>query len=237
MDPPFPSEMLPVIERYLANEAQELPQDWIVDAVYREGLFMPLQRKNELRRMLELAAAQNPRTLMEIGADKGGGFYHWIKCLPTLELAIAAEIRGTPYSAAFERTFRHIEFGWLPESSYAPAGVDKVRRQLNGRTLDVLFIDGDKSNFLADFQAYLPMLSPQALVLLHDIRDPGPGAAFRQLQTLYYTAEIIDTTEAVWALARERAGIPPSGSYEGWLRHWKGASCGVGVVFVNLPRG
>lgn len=236
MDAPFPTAMLPAIEQFLAVEPAAPPQDFICEDVFDLDLFAPLQRKNELRGMLRLAAAQSPQVVMEIGADKGGGLYHWCRCLPTVELVIGAEIRGTPYHQAFERAFPHLKFGWISASSYAPESVARVETILAGRPIDVLFIDGDKANFLADFQAYLPYLAPQPLVFLHDIRDPAPGQAFRQLQSIYQTAEIVDTTESAWAVARQRAGIPPRNNYEAWLRHWKGASCGVGVVYVNLPR-
>jgi len=246
MDAPFPPEMLPEIERFLAGDAARLPGLDVYQDVFDTGLFFPLQRQAETAEMIRVVREIEPRVVFEIGADKGGGFYHWVKCIPTVEIAIACEIRGTPYAAAFERAFPGVSFFWCPWGSRERKTVDAVEaalgfhrdsysRDCDSTRIDVLFIDGDKVTMYEDFVTYEPIVRRGGVVFVHDITDPAPGAAFRKMQAhpaVRHSRIIHDVSDVEAALARERAGIPPSGSHEGWLRHWKGASCGVGVLYL-----
>lgn len=233
MDADFPAEMMPEIEAFLAEDYKRPRGRDIYDEVFETGLFFPLQRKRELIKMIDLAREVDPpRTVMEIGADKGGGFYHWCKCFTTVHRAICNEIRGTPYAAAFEAAFEEIEFCWAPGSSRDPANIAKIRDFLDGTAIDVLFIDGDKDGMLKDFDTYLPMMKKGGLVLLHDVRDPGPAKAFAALSKRYKTRHILDISEVEEALERAARGVPAANAHEGWLRYWQGASCSVGVIRV-----
>ena len=53
--------------------------------------------------MLAIANKYSPTTIYEIGADKGGGLYHWCMSCPTVKHVIACEIRGLPYKELFEK--------------------------------------------------------------------------------------------------------------------------------------
>ncbi len=237
LDGPFPPGMVAEIERFLTTEAQRPAGQDLYPEVFGTATFFPLQRQAELVRMMQLARSLNPRVVMEIGADKGGGLYHWCKCLPSVERVIACEIRGTPYADAFSKAFPHLDFLWLPQSSYATETVQRVRKWLGGDpydgsdTIDCLFIDGDKSYFDLDFYTYRPLLSRKALVFFHDILDPEPYKGFEKARRVYEWMQIIDRRDAVAALEREGKGLSIANAHEGWLRHWKGASCGVGVLF------
>lgn len=210
--------------------------------VFQRPDFFPLQRQYEMREMIRIARKVNPSTIMEIGTDKGGSLYHWCMCLNATRV-IACEIRGTPFRGDFERAFPHIQFLWLPYSSYGEAltyrkGItqptpDVVAEWLDDKhQLDCLFIDGDKLKFTLDFDLYRPMVSDKGVVFMHDIQDsPGPKESFQTVIKRGYSYKaVIDTRESETALQRERDGFPASTSYEGWLRHWRGRSCGVGVI-------
>lgn len=232
MDAPFPSEMLPEIERFLAGDAARPTGLDVYQDVFETGLFFPLQRQAETAEMIRTARAIEPRVVVEIGADKGGGFYHWVKCLPTVERAIACEIRGTPYAAAFERAFPLVSFRWCPWGSRDVRTRDTVARWA---PIDVLFIDGDKATMYEDFLVYEPGMRRGGIIFVHDVTDPAPGKAFREMQKHPKVREsrvIHDVSDVDAALGRERAGVPPSGSHEGWIRTWRGKSCGVGVLYL-----
>jgi hypothetical protein len=239
MDAPFPSGMLKCIEVFLQEDSHRPVGCDIYDEVFETSLFFPLQRKRELVRMMQLARHLNPVTVMEIGSDKGGGLYHWCKCLPTVRNVIAAEIRGTPYSSLFEQTFPDKNFLWL-ESSYAQESIQQVWEWMYTQSpdlsnsiagIDCLFIDGDKLEFLTDFDVYYPLLRRPAMVFLHDITDREPQRAYQTLLVRGYRhEEIIDRSEGEEAY--ERAGLPRN-AYDAWLKHWAGNSCGVGVIYVD----
>lgn len=212
-------------------------QEWLPRMNSIPDLFMsplhPLQRIREMQWMHRRAASIQPRVVMEIGADKGGSVWAWAHALPDVERLIASEIRGTPYVPLLcEATGREI-LG-LNGSSYDPRSVESVRKWLAGDRIDVLFIDGDKSLFDVDFDAYLPLMNPEGLVFFHDINDRPPKFSYDAVCARGYRhGEHIDTTESWEAVARAEQGLPIDSGYEGWLRHWRGASCGVGLVYLS----
>lgn len=222
----YPQNMVAEIEHFLSTESSRANYygPSIFEGVYRSNLFFPLQRRLEMARMLEIAERVRPQVIMEIGCDKGGSLYHWSKLRP--QLMIACEIRGIPYQSAFAKAFPNVQFAWMERSS-RPAPNLKMK-------INVLFIDGDKSAMLEDFDAYLPLMHSKGVVFLHDIQDGGPRRAFELIKGRGYRTEmIIDITESTEALARAEAGVPPANPHEAWLRHWRGRSCGVGVVYLE----
>ena len=173
-----------------------------------------------------------PVTVMEIGTDKGGGLYHWCMSLPTVKNVIACEIRGTPYATEFSKAFSGLRFIWYPTSSQNVGIKNWVKD--SGILLDVLFIDGDKLGFKKDFDLYRPLVRKGGIIFLHDIRDRGPKESWEEIiqETDLRYETIIDIEDSNEAMKRERDNVPCASAHEGWLRHWRGRSCGVGVVYV-----
>lgn len=233
MDQPFPSGMTEHIEGLLANDGMYPCGLDYYPHIFDSDLMFPLQRIGEMRWMLSKAWSICPETVLDIGSDKGGGLYHWCKGLTTLKTVIACEIRGLPYASAFEKAFPHIRFLWIEDSSYAPQTVKRVEAFLNDRPIDVAFLDGDKSYFDADFNCYHTLVRPGGLVFVHDIQDEAPRDGYNKILAHGYGhEEFIDKTDTAWTLDRERRNIPPSTAHEKWLRHWRGRSCGVGLIYL-----
>lgn len=258
MDAPFPEAMLGDIQKFFKEVHPGLsPGEDLYQEVFQTQLFFPLQRQAELSSMMWIARQFNPQVVCEIGADKGGGLYHWCQCFPSVRKIIGVEIRGTPYARDFEEAFPHIEFCWYGGHSRAPALHSHLWRWLNrrGRNLpdiadgqpgykereeefiDVLFIDGDKLTMVEDFDSFRPLMNPKGVVFIHDVQDREPREAFEKLINRGYAWQrIVLTHDAEHAMAREKQGIPPATPHEGWLRHWKGRSCGVGVIYLDPAR-
>lgn len=239
MDAPFPTEMMPYIEKFFIEVHPTLiPGQDLYPEVFETSLFFPLQRKKEMRQMIRLAKSIHPKTIMEIGCDKGGGLFHWCMCCPTVERVIANEIRGTPYNSFFREAFRHIDFYWMESSSR----LDHIQRytflkwatKVSSEGIDVLFIDGDKTKMVEDFDAYLPMMNKEkGIVFIHDIQDREPKKAFETIRDRgYKTTTILDTREVGETLERQRL-LQPLNAYDKWVLHWCGRSCGVGIIFVG----
>lgn len=240
MDDPFPAGMVECIEWFLRDVHPKLtPGLDICEEAFATDLFFPLQRQAELRAMMKIARVVDPVTVMEIGADKGAGVYQWLQCLPTVKKIIACEIRGCPYNYALQGAFKNVDMYWLPCSSQQAGIKGMVNDWLNAKGaawIDVLFIDGDKGSYLKDFDAYLPMMNPSGIVFMHDIHEPRSAmrAAFEAVKARgYRTQEIIDVSDSMAALKREAEGVPPTNPHEAWLRHWRGFSCGVGVIWLD----
>jgi hypothetical protein len=232
-DEPLPYGLVEEIARVLREDLTPTGLN-LYDAVFESGLIFPLQRRGELAAMMATARRITPRTIMEIGADKGGGVYHWIKGhLPSRFIGI--EIRGTPYGDLFEAAFSPMRCKWISGSSYDERVVADVAAWLQGDLIDVLFIDGDKAMFHADFLAYLPLVRPGGIIFMHDVRDDAPGAAFRLAACHPRVRDHLgteSTLEVLESVARNVDGIPAQNEHENWLRHWRGRSCGFGVLWV-----
>lgn len=234
-DAPFPKEMMPCIERFFREVHPTLkPGQNFYQEVFDTDLFFPLQRQRELASMIRLARTIEPKTVMEIGADKGGGLYHWCMCLPSVKNVIACEIRGTPYEHEFEKAFPNLNFFWCRDSQDSIDEDGEPMFQWLPGKIDILFIDGDKTKMYEDYKLHRPVMNKGGLIFIHDIRDIGPNLAWRKIQKEqperpesadWDTCEILDVTDYEYIKDRE-----PWTSHEQWLKHWRGRSCGVGVV-------
>ena len=218
---------------YLSTD--DLPRgDDLYEGIFQRAQTLALQRKDEIRGMMRVARTIRPKVVMEIGTDRGGSFYNWIKCQDTVERAIASELRGVPFAEPFREHFPNVDILAISGSSYAPEQVASVSSWLGNDTIDCLFIDGDKSGFDKDFDAYLPLLSDPAIVFMHDINGDGAFVrVFERLSKKYPSGRIIDTSECVPEMVRVKCGTPPESDYHAWMRHWLKTSCGVGILWVS----
>lgn len=221
-------------EGMLEKWAEVLPSSSIAE-VFKWSEIMPLQRRRELHTMLEIGSSWDTEVYMEIGADKGGTLFSWLVDNRTLKKVIACEYRGTPYKELFEKHFPHIQFLWLEGSSHVPQAKAQVEEFLEGRTIDCLFIDGDKNAFDQDFDMYLPLITRGGgMIFIHDIYDrsgKSPCAkVFRELAKKYTCSTIINLTESVMAKHAAELEWESSGCYEDWLRAG-GDDCGLGVFY------
>lgn len=226
-------------EKFMLAEPFRRSGDDSYRDIFNNGWLFPLQRVNETAAMIRLARELKPRVVMEIGSDKGGGFYHWIKGLPSVKRAVAIEYSGVPFASAFERMFPEVDFHFIHASSYELATVESVRHFLAEDKFDCIFIDGDKGRTRDDFEAYVSMVRPGGLIFIHDVEQsiykgavPNPSEAFYELRKRYKLSVILDGREGMDAETRERGGEVPTSSYETWLRTWKWNSCGVGIVHI-----
>jgi len=233
MDAPLPTNLNEAWEQFFLSEDSRKPNHDSYDDIFDDGTLFPLQRKRELEKMVHAARLKDPKIVAEIGADKGGGLYHWCKSLESsVKKVIACEIRGTPYKKLFEKAFPEIDFLWLPQSSYSEATVNIVYDWLGEDKIDTLFIDGDKSLFATDFYTYRPMMRERGIVFMHDIQDQAPGGAYKKvlLDNNYDICTIIDKSESEESVIRKNQGEEATSAHERWLRIWEGRSCGVGVI-------
>lgn len=233
MDAPLPEGLVDAWISYLGNDNQRPRGESLYHEVFDHPILFPLQRKAETSKMIRLAQSLRPKVIYEIGSDKGGSVYHWVKGVPTIKRMISCEIRGVPYMHAFNGAFGDVDFLWMAESSYADTTIDRVKTWLGDDKIDILFIDGDKGAFLKDFWAYHPMMATDGVVMMHDVVDEPMKSAFNSVSELYSNIHIRDISEVSEIIERENASIPPASSYEGWLRYWKERSCSVGVVFLG----
>jgi cephalosporin hydroxylase len=135
-----------------------------------------VQKATELDAFAPLLEALQPKTIMEIGVDRGGTTWFLSHFAPRI--------------IAVDKHF------WNPVPHVSSCSVELIRgdtndeavfRRLKDEMVDVLFIDGDHTfaGVAADFITYSQLLSTDGLVVFHDIaatKDSGIGVpAFWEL--------------------------------------------------------
>lgn len=131
----------------------------------------------EIESVLNLIAESRPRVLCEIGTFDGGTSLLFSRFLPTVEnmLCIDLYVKNKAFLKLLAPPKQSLYFLDMP--SYTDATVNKVRKHLNGKMIDVLFIDGDHryEGVKKDFLYYRSLVREGGLILLHDIKESDGG--------------------------------------------------------------
>jgi cephalosporin hydroxylase len=159
--------------RELRAEVEGRPIDEVVDMCLRHEAFSANQKHAEITALLRVLCPLPPRVVLEIGAFKGGTLFLFSTVaapdasLLSIDLGfVPRQLRVYPH---FARRGQHIQL--LAADSHAEATLKRVRKWLNGRMIDVLFIDGDHS-FLGvsrDYEMYSPFVRKGGVIAFHDI--------------------------------------------------------------------
>lgn len=249
MDAPLPADLVPQWEKFLSDpsigiidrrdrlalKGAEQGESLVIDEIFDHPLLYPLQRRREMELMMRFARKRQPKVVMEIGADKGGSFLHWVVSLPTVRKAIAIEIRGTPYADLFRQAFPDVEFLFIPQGSRDPMVRAQVVEFLGEDRIDIAFLDGDKSAFGQDFDHYRDLMERErGVMMLHDVNgDAPPVRVFKSLQQHFRSEMLLDVSEGIEAQERKRKGEKPRTGHDHWNMIWGATSCGVGIVHVG----
>jgi predicted O-methyltransferase YrrM len=137
----------------------------------------PVQIESEITELFNTVKDRNPKVICEVGTDRGGTLYLWSKSVRPDGLVISIDLPRT-YRKSLNRFFRFAFFEkkriyFLRENSQSLTCQERVRRILNGKPIDFLFIDGDHSYEGAkkDFLLYAPFVKKSGIIAFHDILD------------------------------------------------------------------
>jgi predicted O-methyltransferase YrrM len=168
------------------------PLDDALEYVYstRPGSLKlaPNQVRSELRAFLELVRQIEPRAVVEIGTALGGTLFLLTRVaaadaiLVSVDLSSARDLsygggdvaqRGPLYEA-FALDAQRVHF--VAGDSHDPSTRSAIEQRLEGRKVDVLFIDGDHSaaGVARDFELYADLVREGGLIAFHDIVE-GPA--------------------------------------------------------------
>lgn len=146
------------------------------------GAILANQNPNEIGAVCRRLMERPPKTVVEIGTAKGGTLYLWSRLVQPGGLVISIDKPGGPGSVRpvtlnVYRSFglgRRVHVHTLARDSHAESTHAELRRMLDGRRVDFLFIDGDHSyeGAKADFWDYQQFLAEDALIGMHDIGIP-----------------------------------------------------------------
>ena len=119
--------------------------------------------------------------MLEVGTEKGGTFFLLTRVATPDALLLSLDLPVGQMSAypawreplyrGFVRERQRTEL--VREGSHAPRTFEKVKDLLAGRSIDLLFIDGDHSynGVKKDFEMYSPLVAKDGTIAFHDIVD------------------------------------------------------------------
>lgn len=185
----------------------------------------PMQVESEIRAFLEAVAAEPPRTVLEIGTGRGGTLFLLARAVDERALLVSidapegdAAFCGRPAYKRRDRLYRALgrpeqQIAYISADSHDDATKARVQEALNGRPLDLLFIDGDHTleGVEADYRMYAPLVRSGGLVAFHDI-VPGPP-------------EAVGGVPAFWAQTRRPDSLE-------FVADWEQGCCGIGALRV-----
>ena len=177
------------------------------------GLLRPLQDPVELERFLRRAASVHARTVVEIGTARGGTLF-LLSCVAEPDARIVSiDLPAGPFGGGYPPwkglIYRHLadarqSLRLIRGDSHKPETFRRAAEALEGREVDLLFIDGDHSyeGAKTDFLKYRSLVRPGGLVVFHDILDsrydPSVNVAplWRELAGQYEVEEIVASPDA-----------------------------------------
>jgi len=185
-----------------------------------DAVIRPTQIPSEIESLLRYVQPLRPRTVLEIGTDRGGTLFLFATVAGDDAVLVSVDLPLGPFGGgyaklrsglyrAFARRGQHIEL--LRQDSHDPRTVEAVARILGGRLVDLLFIDGDHSyeGVAADFRLYAPFVRDGGSIVFHDI-VPGSaehvGGAPRFWQELK-ASEVVTELVADWEQGGYGLGI------------------------------
>ncbi len=180
------------------------------------GILRPLQVKSEIRGALEEIEKLRPKVVLEIGTAGGGTFFMLSRAAHPEAHLISVDLPsgrwGGGYQAWKVPVFRKLilqgqRADFVRADSHAPGTLARVQGLLDGRKVDVLFIDGDHSyaGCKQDFESYSTLVRPGGLVLFHDIAKHPPAddchvdRVWGELSRQYESQEFIEDRAQGWA--------------------------------------
>ena len=172
-----------------------------------------LQVPDELLGFAALAVEREPRTVCEIGTYNGATSL-FLCGLSSVERFVGMDLRPLNRREMTALAPRRVEFTLLEGSSRNLR--DQVHDGLQGRAIDLLFIDGDHSyeGARADLLDYRELVRPGGLIAFHDIVPDNAGGT--------------GNSGGVPILWREIRGS--YGKRWEFVRDWNQDGMGIGVV-------
>jgi predicted O-methyltransferase YrrM len=146
----------------------------------------PWQVKGEIARFMRIVESEPPATVLEVGTASGGTLFLLTRVAAPDALLVSVDLRRgqfgggypswrAPLYRSFARKAQRVRL--VRGDSHAAGTRQRIARVLEGRPLDLLFVDGDHSyeGVKQDVADYAPLVRPGGIVAFHDIVPGGPG--------------------------------------------------------------
>jgi predicted O-methyltransferase YrrM len=210
------------------NSGMPQPGEQVHPLFRRAKEFASVQKRGEFSRLLWLVQDLRPAVVLEIGTHAGGTLYCWCRLADANATIVSIDLPGGRFGAGYTEERAQEMMSLFPSDgqqlhllradSHDPTTVEQLQSILDGRQLDLLFIDGDHTyeGVRRDFEMYSPLAAAGGAIVFHDILDHPrfPACEVRRLWN-----EVKDDYR------HEEITAPP----ETWG--------GIGVLWVDAPTG
>jgi cephalosporin hydroxylase len=196
--------------RYLlAGRGWDVPE--LIDFVFNNYFFVPLQTPGELRALGEILAELRPQRALEVGTGQGGTLLFLASLAgPRATLASIDLEEGQSGGYQAERQWFYERFARRKQHLHLIRGDSHqfwMRRRLgevfDGMPLDYLFLDGDHryEGVKKDFEMYGPLVRKGGVIAVNDIVDGeeervgGVLQFWNEIKSGYRHQELIEDPE------------------------------------------
>ncbi len=196
----------------------ECSWDGLLDAIngFHDGFFQTLQVRSEITSAMRIFEKHKPRVILEIGTAHAGTFFLLSRAAAPDALLISLDLPGGRYGGGYSqwktpvyrRLLRRGQGGvFLRGNSHERAFFERVRKVLDGRAIDLLFIDGDHTyqGVRQDYEMYSTLVREGGLIAFHDVaRHPeksgcGVDRLWNEIKHGAEFREIIEDPHQGWA--------------------------------------
>jgi predicted O-methyltransferase YrrM len=209
--------MTSIVDFYVNSQSDAVgntPED-IMEFSYRHYPISPRQVRSELLRFARLVCKWRPKIIVEIGTHAGGTFFVLSRCADSGATVVSIDLPGAPFSGGYPKFSRRVlprmplstqKLQCLRANSHDGASVEWLKGVLLGRSVDVIFIDGDHTyeGVKQDFELYASFVRPGGLVAFHDIvkhKDAScqVDAFWNEVKGQHTFEEIVEDPSQGWA--------------------------------------
>jgi cephalosporin hydroxylase len=154
-----------------------LPADNKCDAGLSYGQWMQ-QHPDEFWDLLTVLNPIEPKIIVEIGVNHGGSTVFWDHLVGPDGVTIAIDILQGEIMSMFRPEFCSYapvsDLHLINGDSHKYGTLAEVKKILNGRLVDFLFIDGDHSysGCKLDYEMYSPLVREGGIIGLDDVSEP-----------------------------------------------------------------
>jgi predicted O-methyltransferase YrrM len=189
--------------------------------VYPTPNLILFQKRKEFKAFCKIIRQNRPEIVIEIGTARGGTLFLLSRIslnystiisidLPTSTFAEKINSRQDIFFKSFALSNQTVEI--IKGNSHHRETLNKVKTILQGRQVDLLFIDGDHTyeGVKKDFQMYSPLVKDDGIIAFHDIVEVSDenvevNRFWNEIKENFYHKEIVED--------------------------WNQGNCGIGIIF------
>ena len=138
------------------------------------------QFKNEIQKFIEMVLKYKPLVVLEIGTARGGTFFLLTKFSSPKAHLISLDLPGGQFGGGYSRWVGYFfksfaldtqKISIIRADSHIDSTLNKIKKILKSKLIDLLFIDGDHSyeGVKKDFEMYSPLVKKGGIIAFHDI--------------------------------------------------------------------